>query len=279
MTPWRLIDSGPCDASFNMALDEALSVSVRRGDSPSILRLYSWDSPAVSLGAFQKIGNIDIDFCRSCNIPIIRRPTGGRAILHGDELTYSFSATNEGLFSGGLMDSYRKLGAAFNRCFELMGLCCSIRKDLAKGRELTRSPLCFASTSLGEISSQGMKIIGSAQKRWQDGFLQQGSIPFDIDRLRMAAVFRVPPRNIDYNFLAGLMELLPGFEAATLRDHLVAAFEETFSVTLIDSQPSPQELELALQLASGKYHQECPWEPEEKADSRSDNTTERSKPG
>jgi lipoate-protein ligase A len=236
-----------------MALDEALSVSVRRGDSPSTLRLYSWNRPAVSLGAFQKISDIDIDFCRSCNVPIVRRPTGGRAILHGDELTYSFSAMNAGLFSGGLMDSYRKLGTAFNRCFELIGLSCAIKKDLAKGRELMRSPICFASTSLGEISSGGKKIIGSAQKRWKDGFLQQGSIPFDIDRRRLAAVFRIPPQTVDYNSLTGLRELLPDFDAATFRDHLIAAFEETFSVTLLDSQPSPQELEAAHLLASGKY--------------------------
>ena len=172
-----------------MALDEALSVSVRRGDSPVVLRLYTWEAAAVSLGVFQKVGDIDLDYCVRNNIPVVRRPTGGRAILHGDELTYSFSARNEGIFSEGLRESYRRLGAAFSRCFELAGLECSMKNELERGKKLVRSPLCFASSSLGEISSRGMKIIGSAQKRWRNGFLQQGSIPFTIDHQRLRGVF------------------------------------------------------------------------------------------
>lgn len=101
MTTWRLIDSGPCDASYNMALDEAIAVFVRRGRSCPALRLYGWETPSVSLGSFQKLDDIDEEYCSHENIPVVRRPTGGRAVLHGDELTYSFSSKNEGRFSRG----------------------------------------------------------------------------------------------------------------------------------------------------------------------------------
>ncbi len=258
MTSWRLIDSGPCGASFNMALDEALSISVRKGDSPPTLRFYCWSGPAVSLGAFQKIGDIDADYCNSHNIPIVRRPTGGRAILHGDEFTYSFSAMNTGPFSRGLMVSYKKIGLAFRRCFDLAGLACTMRDDRESGRELVKSPLCFASTSLGEITSGGMKIIGSAQKRWKEGFLQQGTIPFSTDHETLSAILRlnaVKPCNMNNTAFAGLRELLPVFDPEEFRGQLIRAFEETFEIKLVDSQPLQRELESARQLAAEKYRQ------------------------
>lgn len=251
-----------------MALDEALSVSVRRGDSRPVLRLYSWDTAAVSLGAFQKIGDIDLDYCAGCNIPIVRRPTGGRAILHGDELTYSFSAKNEGSFSEGLMGAYRRLGTAFSRCFELAGLECEMKNDRERGKTLVRSPLCFASSSLGEISSHGMKIIGSAQKRWRDAFLQQGSIPFAIDHQILDCVFMKAGQSSDRHNDSGpggLRDLIPGFDAALFKDQLISAFGETFPVTFADSRPSPQELELAHRLVAVKY-QDSLWTRGEKAD-------------
>jgi lipoate-protein ligase A len=264
-----------------MGLDEALSISVRKGDSPPILRFYSWSAPAVSLGAFQKIDDIDVEHCNSCDIPIVRRPTGGRAILHGDELTYSFSAMNRGQFSGGLMDSYSKLGCAFRRCFDLVGLTCTMKNDREKGRELVKSPLCFASTSIGEITSRGMKIIGSAQKRWKDGFLQQGTIPFSIDN-RTHSILKVPsndrPRSMDCVSLIGLRDLLPDFDPETFRRHLISAFEETFDVTLVDTQPYQRELESAHHLASEKYRQHS-GAPAGKADSRFYNSAERGTQG
>lgn len=265
-----------------MALDEALCLSVRSGASPAVLRLYTWEAAAVSLGAFQKTGDIDLDYCDRSNITVVRRPTGGRAILHGDELTYSFSARNEGIFSEGLMRSYRRLGAAFSRCFELAGLECSMKNEPESGKKLVRSPLCFASSSLGEISSRGMKIIGSAQKRWRDGFLQQGSIPFTIDDQRLRGVFGnfvpVSDRHRDYPITGGLRDLMPALDAAFFKRRIIAAFEEIFSITLADSRPSPQELELAHQLMAVKYRDPL-WTRGEKAGDLSCNSAGIPPPG
>jgi lipoate-protein ligase A len=96
---WRFIDTGLCTASYNMALDEAIATAVKRGNSPPTLRLYGWDRPSVSVGYFQNVCDIDSDYCIKKGIPIVRRPTGGRAILHDGEITYSFSVkTDTGVF-------------------------------------------------------------------------------------------------------------------------------------------------------------------------------------
>lgn len=261
-----------------MALDEAISVSVRSGASPTVLRLYAWNGSSVSLGAFQKICDINFDYCVRNNISVVRRPTGGRAILHGDDLTYSFSAKSKGIFSEGLMESYRKIGSAFSRCFEFAGLSCSMKTEQERGNRLVRSPLCFASSSLGEISSRGIKIIGSAQKRWTDGFLQQGSIPFTIDHERLHSVFgksvSAYDRNSNYPILGGMRDLMPALDTAIFKEQIIAAFEETFSVTLADSQPSLQELGLARQLMRVKY-QDSLWTRGVRAGDQSYNSGER----
>lgn len=259
---WRLIDSGDCDAAYNMALDEAIALTVKEGYSPPTLRFYGWDRSSVTLGSFQRITDIDVLYCSENNIPIVRRPTGGRGILHGDELTYSFSSKNEGIFSNGLMEAYRALSAVFAHAFHLIGLQITIKNDREPVKNLYRSPVCFESTSIGEISLEGKKIIGSAQKRWKEGFLQQGSIPYCIDRKKLAAVFKTINRSCEtvkeeyFKEIIGLREIFADFSHERLKEYIVSSFEEKFGVTLFNSQPSPQERSLALLLYSEKYH--CP---------------------
>src|SRR3972149_6488404 len=111
---WRFIDTDSCSASYNMALDEAIATTVRKGSSPPTLRLYGWNVPSVSIGYFQKVRDIDFDYCIEKSISIVRRPTVGRAILHNNEITYSLSLkSGDGNFSKGLLDSYRRISAAF----------------------------------------------------------------------------------------------------------------------------------------------------------------------
>jgi len=254
---WRLVDSGPCDAAYNMALDESIARFVRLGESPPTLRLYAWVAPSVSIGAFQRLSDVDTAYCAAHTIPIVRRPTGGRGILHGDELTYSFCARSEGLFSHGLLDTYRRISSALQSALEMMGLPATMKRERETGRNLARSPLCFQSTSYGEVSFNARKLAGSAQKRWKDGFLQQGSIPYTIDYAGLAAVFIQKgygiPGNESAKHMAGLRELIPGFEHRTFMDRLIVSFEKTFGVTLEDAGPSPQEDRLARQLSVEKY--------------------------
>lgn len=253
MISWRYIDTGPCTASFNMAADEAIAGSVRAGKQPPTLRLYGWERPSVSLGQFQRTADIDLQYCINNGIPLVRRPTGGRAILHNNELTYSFSSRNEGLFSCSLLDTYRQLSHAFKRAFEKTGLQVEIKNEHETGRNLVRSPLCFKTTSYGEIVFQGRKLIGSAQRRWINGFLQQGSIPYTIDDNLMEKVFRTRPDDEQAGRLIGLGAIAHEPETEGFKEAVRWAFEETFNMALIHSVLSPEELLLARELETRKY--------------------------
>ncbi|MEW6108526.1 MAG: lipoate--protein ligase family protein [Nitrospirota bacterium] len=253
---WRLIDSGPCRASYNMALDEAIATYVRKGESPPTLRLYAWDMPSLSLGCFQKVSGIDAGYCSEKKIPIVRRPTGGRAILHDDELTYSFSVgTDNDLFSKGILDSYRKISVAFSLAFGKIGIYAESKKQRERGGVLTKSPLCFQSSSFGEILIDNKKAVGSAQKRWNDGLLQQGSIPYLYNAEVMCNIFRTAKTSSLRDCMVGLKEVLPGLKEDEFRKQISASFEETFEVRLVPDRPSQEEVLLAKEFEDRKYLQ------------------------
>jgi lipoate-protein ligase A len=254
---WRLIESGLCDAAYNMALDEAIAAAVRKGDSPPTLRLYGWRQSSVSLGAFQKITDIDTNYCAVHDVHVVRRLTGGRGILHGEELTYSFSARNEGLFSQGLLEAYRKISAAFSIGLQRLGLAVKMETRRARRSNLERSPLCFRSVSYGELTINGKKMIGSAQKRWVDGFLQQGSIPYTVDHTALAAVFKNKGDGGKGNGedFAGLKDLFNDFSPEMFKTYIKESFEILFGVSLLESLPADQEVTQAHLLCVEKYRQ------------------------
>ena len=253
----RLVSSGASSASYNMALDEALSISARSGGPGPTLRLYGWDRPSVSLGRNQRAGLLDLDYCARAGIPVVRRPTGGRAILHGEELTYSFSAP-VGIRGLGtrVLDSYEALSHAFMHAFESLGLSAmSTSKAKKSASHVSINPLCFSSASYGEISVSGRKKIGSAQRRWPEGFLQQGSIPLKLDRDGMARVFGVAADA--YQDMAGLCEFDRNITLERLCEAVVRGFGEAFSVEVALVTPDKEEEELARKLQEQKYLQEA----------------------
>jgi lipoate-protein ligase A len=243
---WRLIDSGSSPAWRNMALDEALALEAER----PVLRFYGWSAPSVSIGCFQSAEEVDLGAVADEGMHLVRRITGGRGILHARELTYSFSAPNAGVFSGGLRQSYMALGEAFARAFEALGL-----EPETSGPERTssrdRSPLCFESASLGEIKLGGRKIVGSAQKRWPERFMQQGSVPFAIDFSALARVFKAAGRDAERT-MAGLLDVEPSLSPDALKAALAEAFEEVFGIGFEESGPTAREEMLAADLEA-KY--------------------------
>jgi len=256
-TKWRLIDSGPCDAYYNMALDEAIATEVRRGAAPPTLRFYGWARPSVTLGCFQKTSDIDMEYCKEHNIPIVRRPTGGRAILHGDELTYSFSArTDQGPFSRGLLDSYRRISHAFEMALKKIGVTAGPKKEREKGRVLGRSPLCFQSSSYGEILTEDKKLVGSAQKRWNNGLLQQGSVPYLSGEEKITGIFGAEKAAALRDCMKALKEILPLLDEYEFRKAVASSFEEAFDVRLLLSDPSQEESLLTEDLRLRKYLQD-----------------------
>lgn len=256
-TLWRIIDSGPCDAAFTMALDEAIAIKVRQEHSPPTLRTYGWSRRSVSLGYFQRSADLDIGHCRENEIDIVRRPTGGRAVLHGDEITYSFSVqTKTGCFSSGLLDSYERISSALMSALSILGLSprsATNRERTKSENRNTHSPLCFQSVSFGEISINGMKVIGSAQKRWGEGLLQQGSIPLTIDEDEVFKIFQRKTLGMERGTFFGLKQIMPDLSEEALKSALRTAFEKTFHVALECSVPTREELSLALDLAARKY--------------------------
>jgi lipoate-protein ligase A len=250
---WRLIDSGPCGAFHNMALDEAIAGHVRKEKAPPTLRLYGWDRPSLTLGCFQKTSDVDASYCASRGIPVVRRPTGGRAILHHRELTYSFSVRTDGPFSKGLLDSYRSIAAAFHLAFQKTGIRAEQKNQREKGRVLAGSPLCFRSSSFGEILVDNRKVVGSAQKRWKDGLLQQGSIPYSYDADEIRRVFGEGACTALGSAMTCLEEVMPGLSEKGFKEMLKASFEESFGISFLLSRPLPGEEALARDLEESKY--------------------------
>jgi len=189
---WRLILSPPADGATNMAIDEAMLESVSEGSMPSTLRLYAWDPACLSLGYAQASSEVDAERLTAHGWTIVRRPTGGRAILHIDELTYAIAAPTSDLrVEGGVLASYRRLSAGLLAGLRQLGLTPEVRDAEPVGDDERADPVCFEVPSAYEITVDGRKLVGSAQLRRQGGVLQHGSLPLtgDIGRICMVLDF------------------------------------------------------------------------------------------
>jgi lipoate-protein ligase A len=174
---WRLIIDSPAHGAWNMAVDEAILESTGRAESPPTLRLYDWQPACLSLGYAQPFADADVVRLQERGWELVRRPTGGRAILHVDELTYSVVApASEALVAGSLLESYNRLAAALLRGVRLLGLDAQMKAAPGADRH-SQNPVCFEVPSAYEITVDGRKLIGSAQARRRVGVLQHGSLP------------------------------------------------------------------------------------------------------
>jgi lipoate-protein ligase A len=231
-----------------MAIDEAISICVREGKSLPTFRLYGWNLESVSLGEFQKIEEIDLDFCNQNNIPVVRRPTAGKGILHYNDITYSFSSKKEGVFKGNLSKTYEVISNIFLKAFRLSGLEVENKK---RDKLINRSPVCFARTSFAEICYKGFKILGSAQKRWINGFLQQGTIPLIVNRELLKKIFINSNEEIDKIF--GLYELFEYFNMEKFIENIKITLKD-FGFLILEASLLDEEIELAEKLLQKKYN-------------------------
>ncbi|MEK6691448.1 MAG: biotin/lipoate A/B protein ligase family protein [Nitrospirota bacterium] len=257
MQIWRLIDSGPERASLNMAIDEAIAESVAKGLSQPTIRFYEWRPPAVSIGYFQKIEEIDQRKCLIRNYDIVRRPTGGRAILHNRELTYSVMFnTDNPVFSTSVMDTYKIIHQGL-----LIGLKkLELMAGMVSGREKRgiRSSACFFSPSIYELTVGGKKIIGSAQRRWQKVVLQQGSILLDLDIEGLFTILSQADRESFIVEAAQKMtsinkELGRAIEINKVKKVMEDGFEDALGISLQPDVLTDYETVLAFKLSREKY--------------------------
>ncbi len=185
---WRLIQDGPQDGAWNMAVDRAVLASRAAGESPPTLRLYWWRVPTVTLGRFQSVNDADLMYCAMRGFDVVRRPTGGRGVLHDDELTYSVVASLADGMPRGVSASYKLLCGALAGAYRALG----VPADLtARPRGEKAAGACYLHATPADLSLGAAKLSGSAQVWDHDAVLQHGSFVRTRDIDAEASVFRL----------------------------------------------------------------------------------------
>jgi lipoyl(octanoyl) transferase len=231
---WNLIIDGALDGAANMAIDATLLDEVERSPGPkTILRFYRWQQPTLSLGRNQGIDTaVDRAFCEENAIGIVHRPTGGRAVLHDDELTYAVASNDSAHFGDTIYANYKSVSEALCDGFNRLGVPAVLAPET---RRISAQPgdadlPCFISPSRYELTVRGRKIVGSAQRRLRRSFLQHGSMPISCDREKLARATRMSDPAPLYEEMAGLAEFLPVRPSIEeLTDSLVAGFQKRFA--------------------------------------------------
>ena len=176
---WRLLSALPRSGAHNMARDVALMHRARE-TGEIVFAVYGWSNPTLSLGRNQRAnGCYDLDRMKSMGVDVVRRPTGGRALLHHRELTYSVTAPLE--FGASLRESYERINRILIAGLRQLGVGASVATVTAPSLPPTDIP-CFATPTRGELISDGRKLVGSAQWRNDGALLQHGSILIDDDQ-------------------------------------------------------------------------------------------------
>ncbi len=263
---WRLVISPALPGADNMALDEALLEAVSARRAPPTLRLYRWAPACLSLGHAQPADQADAGRLASLGWDVVRRPTGGRAILHTDELTYSITAPiDHPLVAGGVLGSYRLLSQGLLAGLAALGIAADTAPEQALSETDRSNPVCFEVPSAHEITAGGRKLIGSAQLRRVAGMLQHGSLPLqgDLGRIclglayaheaeREAAAERVRRR------AATLKELLARPVAWDQAAEAIAdGFRHALGLRLVEATPSEDETARAAELRRMRYAAEA----------------------
>jgi len=258
VTAFRLLVTEALDGALNMALDEALLLGRQRGTSPPTLRLYAWDPPTISLGHGQRLdARIDEAAAARLGVGMVRRPTGGSAILHEgpeSELTYSVVA-GDGDFPGAedLLGTYRWIGAAL--CDGLRALGAAAEMVAVQPSDPATMPtFCFARTGSYEIEVAGRKLVGSAQRRQGSAFLQHGAVMLTAHPDRLASVF--PGMKGDdplqgMTTVAAALGRRPSFDEVA--EHLADGFRRAHALALAAGGLTADEFAQAERLVADKY--------------------------
>src|SRR5437016_6533885 len=256
--PYRFLNTYVQDAAMNMAIDEAVLLHHLRDEAPPTLRVFRWSSPSISLGRFQSVEReILLDVCQQQGVALVRRPTGGRAVYHRDEFTYSIVIGKRFGVPSGIVAAYAYLAQGLLAALNALG----VRAELSDERVSKQpSAACFASSTQADLTSGGFKLIGSAQVWKDDALLQQGSLPLDDRAAEFFSMLRYPDESAREEALALYREKttpLHTFAPAASWEQVAGAFRSGFGTALraefVPGAMSQSEWELAQQLVEEKY--------------------------
>ncbi len=238
---------GPADGAWNMAVDRAVLTARAAGTAPPTLRLYWWRVPTVSLGHFQSVGDVDAEACRELGFDVVRRPTGGRGVLHDHELTYSIVASLEDGVPRGVTASYRWLSGPLLLAYQALGVDAALT-NRSRGE---RSAACYLHATHADLSLGAAKLSGSAQVWDGAAVLQHGSFVIDRDVMVEARLFRLEDRARRLlvektSTLARALGRAPGREE--IAEAVVTAVARDYGVTLEHGMLNPAEHEHAARL-------------------------------
>ncbi len=257
MTRWRVLAYQEANPAWNMAVDEGIFTCYLEGMSPPTLRFYGWSPATISIGYFQDVGReINIDQLRLKGYGLVRRNTGGRAVLHDRELTYSVVAgAKEGL-PDSLLGSYLYISKAFANALLELG----VEAELNQGSDKhATSGACFESPSWYELTVNGKKLVGSAQFRQKGSFLQHGSVLLSFSAMDLGSVLRIPAESLTaftekiqskISSMEGLGVMLKPSELAL---KITDSFSQLYGITFEPGNLTEAETELAHSLVKKKY--------------------------
>lgn len=257
MQKWRLINTGPNNGYYNMAIDEAIVIACREGVVPPTLRFYTWDPSCISIGYFQKIdSSLENPFLSSpssfnrglktSGMTIVRRITGGRAVFHGNDLSYSvICQTQNNIFPNNLKGTYNLIADSFICGLRHLDLQPdTVESKISNNSEYQHSTLCFDTSLRHEISFNGRKLIGSAQRRWPDIFLQHGSIIIDEEPGGSG--------NGD-NFISLSRLIEKRVDIQEVITAICTGFREALKINMIEDELTSYEINIAENLFKEKY--------------------------
>ncbi len=267
---WRFIDSGACSPAYNMALDEALLDWHSKGLIPPTIRFYGWNPATLSIGYFQKVEKeINLDKVREYGLGFVRRPTGGRGVLHDQELTYSVIVSEaHPEMPATVTEAYRVISEGILEGFKDVGLdaCFSIPRTEEEKSALKnpRSAVCFDAPSWYELVVEGRKVAGSAQTRQKGVILQHGSIILDIDEDKLFDLFNYSSERLRERMQKNFKNKAVAINA--LRDQPLSmveakesfrrGFEKGLNIELEPYTLTEEEEELVWKIARERYEQD-----------------------
>src|SRR5437868_226327 len=255
---YRFLNTGIQDAALNMAIDEAILTHYLAGEVPPTLRVFRWSQPSISLGRFQRVDReIEAELCQQRGVALVRRPTGGRAVYHCDEFTYSIVIGKHEGVPPGVVAAYVYLAQGLIAALHNLGVQAQLSDERVSKHP---SAACFASSTQADLTTDGFKLVGSAQVWKDDGLLQQGSLPLDDRAAEFFDLLRYPTEEARQEALVLYREKttpLHSFVPYVSWDDVAEAFHQGFSTALhaefVPGDLSSSELELAHQLVDEKY--------------------------